>query len=39
MGYIEAEIYDIFSDLRLQSFMRGSNCAKSSEQQDMQALG
>ena len=40
--YIETKIYsrtDIFSDPRLQRSKRGYNSAKSSEQQDMQALG
>ena len=38
----EAKIYsrtDIFSDPRLQRSKRGNNSAKSSEKQDMQALG
>ena len=39
---IEVKIYtrtDIFSDLRLQRSKRSNNSARSSEQQDMQALG
>ena len=39
---LEAKIYsqtDIFSDLRLQRSKHGSNCATSSEQQDMLGLG
>ena len=39
---LEAKIYsqtDIFSELRLQRSKHGSNCARSSEQQNMQALG
>ena len=39
---IEAKIYsrtDIISDPRLQRSKRGNNSARSSEQQDMQALG
>ena len=39
---IEAKIYsltDIFSDPRLQRSKHGNNSARSSEQQDMQALG
>ena len=39
---IEARIYsrtNIFSDCRLQKSKHGSNCARSSEQQDMLALG
>ena len=30
---------DVFSELRLQRSKHGSNCAKSSEQQDMLGLG
>ena len=40
--YVEAKIYsqnDIISDHRLQMSKHGSNCARSSEQQDMLALG
>ena len=39
---IEAKIYsrtDIFLDPRLQRSKRGNNSARTSEQQDMQALG
>ena len=39
---IEAKIYsrtDIFSDCRLQRSNHSNNCARSSEQQDMLALG
>ena len=39
---LEAKIYsqtDIFSELRLQRSKHGSNCARSSEQQDMLGLG
>ena len=39
---VEAKIYsqtDIFSEPRLQRAKRGNNSARSSEQQDMQALG
>ena len=39
---LEAKIYsqtDIFSDLRLQRSKHGSNCARSSEQQDMLGVG
>ena len=40
--YVEAKIYsrtDIISDHRLQRSKHGKNCARSSEQQDMLALG
>ena len=40
--YVEGKIYsrtDIISDRRLQRSKHGSNCARSSEQQDMLALG
>ena len=39
---VEAEIYsrtDIISDCRLQRSKHGRNCARSSEEQDMLALG
>ena len=39
---LEAKIYcwtDIFSELRLQRSMHSSNCARSSEQQDMLGVG
>ena len=39
---VEAKVHsrtDIFSDARLQKSKHGNNCAKSSEQQDMQTLG
>ena len=40
--YVEAKIYsrtDVISDHRLQRSKHGKNCARSSEQQDMLALG
>ena len=42
LGHLEANIYsrtDTFSDPRLQRSKRGNNSNRSSEQQDMQALG
>ena len=42
ISYIESKIYsrtDIFSDRVLQRSKHGSNCARSSEQQDILALG